>query len=228
MKKYIPNTVTCLNLFSGCIAVLFAMKGDYVGVFYCVLVSGIFDFFDGMLARLLRVKSTIGKELDSLADVVSFGFVPGILMYSMISLVTEYVYLPYIGFLITVFSALRLAKFNVDDRQAMDFIGVNTPMNTFLIVSLPFIGERFPEIVYSLYVLLPLTLISSMLLVSELRLFSMKFSSLGWKENKFKYLFLLMSVVLLVVMKIAAVPLVFVLYLLFSKLHFTSVVVEQN
>src|SRR5690606_33555035 len=109
MKKYIPNTVTCLNLFSGCIGVLLLLKGDYNGVLYCVIASGVFDFFDGLLARMLHVKSLIGKELDSLADVVSFGFLPGALMYTLLQKVTEQEYLPYLGFLITIFSALRLA-----------------------------------------------------------------------------------------------------------------------
>lgn len=222
MKKYIPNTVTCLNLFSGCIGVLLLLRGDYTGAFYCVLASGIFDFFDGMLARLLGVHSVIGKELDSLADVVSFGFLPGALMYMLIGQVSDSDYLPYIGFLITIFSALRLAKFNVDDRQTSDFIGVNTPMNTFLIISLPFIGEQYPAVVYNVYLLIVLTVVSSLLLVSELRLFSMKLSSLSWKENKFKYMFLIVSVVLIVFLQVLAVPLIFVLYLFFSRLHFSS------
>jgi CDP-diacylglycerol--serine O-phosphatidyltransferase len=228
MKKYIPNTVTCLNLFSGCIAVLLILQKNYTGAFYCVLASGIFDFFDGMLARLLHVKSNIGKELDSLADVVSFGFVPGVLMFTLLSQVTDHAYLPYLGFLITVFSALRLAKFNVDTRQATDFIGVNTPMNTFLIISLPFIAEQFPNLIYSVYVLIAITLVSSLLLVSELRLFSMKLSALGWRENKFKYAFLLLSVVLLLFLKILAIPLIFVCYLFFSKLHFAGKISEKS
>ncbi len=222
MKRYIPNTVTCLNLFSGCIGVLLLLKGDYNGALYCVIASGIFDFFDGFLARMLHVKSLIGKELDSLADVVSFGFLPGVLMYTLLLKVTGHGYLPYLGFLITIFSALRLAKFNLDKRQASDFIGVNTPMNTFLILSLPFIGDRYPEYILNTYVLLLITMVSSLLLVSELKLFSMKLTSVTWRDNKFKYLFLIVSVLAFAVLKVMAVPLIFVLYLVFSRLHFSQ------
>lgn len=228
MKKHIPNSITCLNLFSGCIAVLFVLKGDYPSAFYCVLASGIFDFFDGMVARLLDVQSPIGKELDSLADVVSFGFVPGVIVYTLLGSASAHPYLPYLGFLITLFSALRLAKFNLDERQATDFIGVNTPMNTFLIVSLPFIGEQYPALIYNVYLLIGLTVVSSLLLVSELRLFSMKLSSLSWQDNRFKYVFLILSVILLLLFQIPAIPIVFVMYLLFSQLHFRFGAVEKS
>lgn len=220
MKKYIPNTITCLNLFSGCIGVLFVLKGEFNLALYCVLASGVFDFFDGMVARLLHVKSLIGKELDSLADVVSFGFLPGTIMFMLLQQATTNGYIPYLGFLITVFSALRLAKFNIDERQTSDFIGVNTPMNTFLIVSLPFLAVQYPVLIENVYFLLGLTLVSSLLLVSELRLFSMKLNSLSWGDNKFKYLFLIISFLIILLLKVSAIPLVFVLYILFSLLHF--------
>ncbi|TJZ52458.1 CDP-diacylglycerol--serine O-phosphatidyltransferase [Sphingobacterium olei] len=220
MKKYIPNTITCLNLFSGCIGILFVLKGDFVAAFYCVLASGIFDFFDGMAARLLHVKSLIGKELDSLADVISFGFLPGAVMFKLLENVTTHEYIPLLGFVVTIFSALRLAKFNIDARQSSDFIGVNTPMNTFLIISLPFVGTQYPSILQNIYVLLAIILICSYLLVCELRLFSMKLSSLGWNENKFKYIFLLVSLILVLIVKVLAVPMIFVLYIIFSILHF--------
>lgn len=228
MKKHIPNSITCLNLFSGCIAVLFVLQEDYTLAFYCVLASGVFDFFDGLVARLLGVQSPMGKELDSLADVVSFGFVPGVLIYSLLGRTSLDPYLPYVGFLITMFSALRLAKFNLDERQTTDFIGVNTPMNTFLIISLPFIGDQFPQLIYNVYLLTGLTVVSSLLLVSELRLFSMKLSSLRWVDNKFKYMFLLLSLLLLIILKIPAIPIVFILYLLFSQLHFRVSAVEKH
>ena len=190
MKKHIPNIITSLNLLSGCIGILLVLKGDYTSAFICVLASGIFDFFDGLVARLLHVKSLIGKELDSLADVISFGLQPAMLMYMMLKNVTSNEYVPYLAFLIAVFSALRLAKFNIDERQTTDFIGVNTPMNTFFIFSLPFIAELYPDIMGSAYVLLAMTVITSLLLVSEMKLFSMKLSSLAWKDNKYKYIFI--------------------------------------
>ncbi|RZM21023.1 MAG: CDP-diacylglycerol--serine O-phosphatidyltransferase, partial [Pedobacter sp.] len=127
MKKQIPNALTCANLLSGCIGIVFAFQGQLDLAAYAVLISGIFDFFDGFSARLLNVKSLIGKELDSLADMVSFGFLPGVVMFKLLDQ-SDYTspYLPFIGFLITIFSALRLAKFNIDERQTEDFIGLNT------------------------------------------------------------------------------------------------------
>lgn len=222
MKRHIPNTITCLNLFSGCIGILMVLKGDYTAALYCVLASGIFDFFDGLVARALHVKSAIGKELDSLADVISFGFLPGMVMYTMLQQVNSHPYLPLFGFLITIFSALRLAKFNIDERQTSDFIGVNTPMNTFLIISLPFVAQTYPAILNNIAVLASITVVSSLLLVSELKLFSMKLSSLAWKDNKFKYLFLLTAIVLLLIFKILAVPMIFMAYIVFSILHFKA------
>ena len=209
-------------MFSGCVGVLFALKGEYLNVFYCVLASGIFDFFDGMVARALHVKSLIGKELDSLADMVSFGFLPGVVLYTLLQQATDSIYLPYIAFLVPIFSALRLAKFNIDDRQTVDFIGLNTPMNTFFIISLPFIAQEYPNIILQVPVLVLIAVATSLLLVSEIRLFSMKLSSLAWADNKFKYLFLLLSVVLVVTLKFMALPLVLIAYILFSLLHFAN------
>jgi CDP-diacylglycerol---serine O-phosphatidyltransferase len=221
MKKHLPNTLTCLNLFSGCLAVLFALDEAYLYMFYCVLASGFFDFFDGMLARALHVKSTIGKELDSLADMVSFGFLPGVVFFLLLQSATTSVYVPYLGFVVTVFSALRLAKFNVDERQSADFIGLNTPMNTFFVVSLPFIASN-SSFSFSLIVLLPLIALLSYLLVSEIRLFSMKLSSLTWQDNKFKYIFLLLAAILLVVLQFSAFPFILLAYVAFSFLHFSQ------
>src|SRR5690606_19805382 len=144
MKRHVPNFITCLNLFSGCIGVTFAFAGQLQLAAYCVVLSGVFDFFDGLVARALHVKSPIGKELDSLADVVSFGLLPGAVLYHMLGVASPTVeWLPYLGFVVTVFSALRLAKFNIDDRQSTDFIGLNTPMNAFYVVSLPFIADTY-------------------------------------------------------------------------------------
>lgn len=222
MKKHIPNALTCLNLFSGCIGVLFALKGEYLNVFYCALASGIFDFFDGMLARALHVKSAIGKELDSLADMVSFGFLPGAVLYVLLSRATESVYWPYLGFVVTVFSALRLAKFNIDERQSTDFIGLNTPMNTFFIISLPFIAQDYPNVIVHVWFLSFIVAACSFLLVSEMKLFSMKLSSLGWKENRFKYLFLAVSAILIVFLGFLSLPIILVLYIVFSQIHFAQ------
>ncbi len=229
MKKHIPNAITCANLFSGCIGVVFAFKGELEAAAYFVLLSGIFDFFDGMVARLLNVKSAIGKELDSLADMVSFGFLPGVVMFQLLK-AGDYSneYLPFLGFIITVFSALRLAKFNIDERQTEDFIGLNTPMNTLFIVSLPFIAKDYPEVIGSSLILIALVLITSFLLVSEIKIFSMKLSDLSWARNKMKYIFLILSVVLIGLLKFTAVPFILVLYIGLSVLHFRAWSVKQG
>jgi CDP-diacylglycerol--serine O-phosphatidyltransferase len=224
MKKHIPNAITCANLFSGCIGVVFALKGDLFTAAYLVLLSGIFDFFDGMVARLLNVKSDIGKQLDSLADMVSFGFLPGIVMYQLLA-ISDYssTYLPYFGFIITVFSALRLAKFNIDERQTVDFIGLNTPMNTLFIVSLPFIAIEYPQIIGSSLLLIGIIAITSFLLISEIRIFSMKLNGSGFQKNKIKYLFLLIAILLVAFLQFTAVPFILLFYILLSIIHFKTI-----
>lgn len=220
MKKHIPNAITCLNLISGCIGVLMAIQGNYNAVLYCVVASGMFDFFDGFAARLLNVHSPMGLQLDSLADMVSFGFLPGVVLFTMMGEHTSNVYLPYFSFMITVFSALRLAKFNIDTRQSIDFIGLNTPMNTFFIISLPFIAVKYPVLFANNILLILIVPIVSFLLISEIRLFSMKFSSMEWQPNRFKYVFLLLSLILLVFFGLLALPLILIAYILLSMVHF--------
>lgn len=221
MKTHIPNFITCLNLFSGCVGVTFAFAGQLDMAAYCVFASGIFDFFDGLAARALRVKSSIGKELDSLADVVSFGFLPGVVLYRMLEVAwPANGWLPYLGFLVTIFSALRLARFNIDERQSTDFVGLNTPMNAFYVVSLPFIAATYGNMVYHPAFLVGSIVATSLLLVSNIRLFSMKLRSMSWHENGWKFTFLLVSMVLVIVLRFAAVPLILVLYFLFSYIHF--------
>lgn len=229
IKKHIPNAITCANLFSGCIGIVYAFNGSLETAAYFVLLSGIFDFFDGMAARVLHVKSDIGKELDSLADMVSFGFLPGVVMFKLLSQ-SDFVspYLPYLAFVITVFSALRLAKFNIDTRQTEDFIGLNTPMNTLFIVSLPFIQKDYPSVIGSTYLLLGLIALLSWLLVSEIRIFSLKFSSAGWEQNKVKYIFLILSALLIPFLKFAAVPFILVLYIGLSFVHFRQKATRLN
>lgn len=224
MKRHIPNAITCANLFSGCIGIVFAFNGELKTAAYFVVLSGIFDFFDGMVARLLNVKSAIGKELDSLADMVSFGFLPGVVLFQLLkqSNTTEQ-YLPYLGFVITIFSALRLAKFNIDTRQTEEFIGLNTPMNTLFIVSLPFIAVDYPEIIGSTALLVGIIIVNSYLLVSEIQIFSLKLSDKSWKASKFKYIFLLLSLILIIALKFTAVPFILLLYIALSIMHFRKI-----
>ena len=219
IKKQIPNLLTCANLFSGCIGIVYAFNGDLKMVAFFVIISGIFDFFDGFAARLLHVKSVIGKELDSLADVISFGFLPGVIMFQLLKINSPNDFLPYAAFIISVFSALRLAKFNIDTRQTEDFIGLNTPMNTFFIISLPYLLDDIAWL-SNVYVLLGIILTVSYLLVSELKLFSMKINNLQWEPNKYKFIFLIISLILLAFLKFAALPIILILYILFSQIHF--------
>ena len=221
MKRHIPNAITCANLLSGCIGIVFCFNGDLKTAAYFVILSGIFDFFDGMVARALNVKSTIGKELDSLADMVSFGFLPGVIMFELIkdsNFNNEY--LPYFGFLITIFSALRLAKFNVDERQTVDFIGLNTPMNSLFIVSLPYVADIFPVVISNSFVLVALTMLTSYLLVSEIKIFSLKFTNFRWAENKIKFTFVIISFILFGWLQFVSIPLILALYIGLSFVYF--------
>ena len=228
MKKHLPNVITCANLFSGCIGITLAFKGELEVAAYFVILAGIFDFFDGMVARLLNTNSAIGKDLDSLADVVSFGVLPGVIMFQLLA-VSDYssAYLPYLGFLITIFSAVRLAKFNNDERQTEDFIGLNTPMNTFLICALPFIAVDYPNVIGSTILLIGIISITCYLLVSEFKLFALKFKSLSWPENRLKYIFLICSLSLIIALQFVAIPFVLLLYLIFSSVYFRRKTVED-
>ncbi|WP_113635718.1 CDP-alcohol phosphatidyltransferase family protein [Nubsella zeaxanthinifaciens] len=217
----LPNALTCANLFSGCIGIVFCFNGDLKSAAYFVILSGIFDFFDGMAARALKITNGIGKELDSLADAVSFGFLPGAIMFHLFKASdAPNAYLPYLGFVITLFSALRLAKFNTDTRQTVDFIGLNTPMNTLFIVSLPYVADYHPQILGNWFVLAAITALSSFLLVSEIRIFSLKFSSLKWSENKIKFVFMILSLALFAWQQFVALPVILILYIGFSFAYF--------
>lgn len=206
MIKHIPNTITCLNLFSGCIACVMAFEARYEMALLFIILSGIFDFFDGMSARLLNAPSPIGKELDSLADDISFGMAPALIVFSFLkepalsypSFLNEYRdYIPYLAFFIAIFSALRLAKFNIDTRQTSSFIGMPTPANAFFWGSLIAGGKDFLFANSNVLIILLLIFIFSFLLVSELPMFSLKFKNLSWKDNKISFTFLLISIPLL-------------------------------
>lgn len=232
MKKHIPNAITCLNLFSGCLALYFAFRDELEYAAYMVVIAAIFDFMDGMLARLLKAYSEIGKQLDSLADMVSFGVVPGVIMFSLLARTEAEVLgipahiLPFFGFVITIFSALRLAKFNIDTRQAESFIGVPTPACTMFIASLPLIlataGFLYEDIILNPYFLLGVTIVFSYLLIAELPLFALKFKNLSWKDNSIRFIFVGISVILLALVKFAAVPLIIILYIILSIVKKTS------
>lgn len=231
MKKYVPNLITLSNLFCGTVAIVFAVRGtiDWAALFVAI---GIFlDFFDGFFARLLHVRSEMGLQLDSLADMVTSGVVPGIVMFQLLNnstyvLQTEETFamlLPYVGFLITLASAYRLANFNIDTRQTSGFIGLPTPANTMFILSLPLIlqyqpTELFDSLLHNMWVLLGITLLSAYLLNAEIALFALKFSDYSFKNNALKYIFLALCVILLLSLKIIAIPLIILLYIILSLL----------
>ena len=207
IKKHIPNTITCLNLISGCIATYWAFQGDYRMALLFIIIGTVFDFFDGMVARLLHVSSPIGKELDSLADDITFGFAPSAIIFSYLNescaaanstLCTLHSILPFVAFIMAAFSALRLAKFNLDERQALGFIGLPTPANALfwgaLIGGLQGYDIHFEGIEWCIIAGI---FISSYLLISEIPMFALKFKTWGWKGNEIKYIFLLTCIPML-------------------------------
>lgn len=228
MKRHIPNFITCLNLFTGCIGIVYAFKGELIIAGYAILIAAVFDFFDGMTARLLKAHSEIGKELDSLADVVSFGVLPSVIIYQL------FLQSPQVGnispflnmsaFLIAIFSALRLAKFNIDVRQSENFIGLPTPANALLIGSLPMILAQnnwfFTAYILNPFFLFIFSLGMSILLVTEIPLISLKFKSLNLSDNLFRYILVLSAIVLIIIFKFAAVPLIVFIYILLSLIQF--------
>lgn len=220
MKRYIPNTITCLNLFSGCLGIVWAFEHQLLWAAYAIVASALFDFLDGMVARLLKAYSAIGKELDSLADVVSFGVLPSVIAFQLIKDVEPAnSLLPYSAFIIAVFSALRLAKFNVDTRQSEHFIGLPTPANALLWASLPFIINDSPEFavaLHSSWKIVALVLFMSSLLVAELPLLALKFSSWKVKGNEFRYALIFLSLLFLFMLKFAGIPLILALYISLS------------
>lgn len=241
MIKHIPNAITALNLLSGAVAVLFAVSGDLIAASVFIVLGIFFDFFDGLAARKLNAASDIGLQLDSLADMITCGLAPGLVMVQLLSGATLgqafHVYwdpatadvhttgfdhyLPLFGLLISLGAAYRLARFNVDTRQTSSFIGLPTPANALLIISLPLILEfQYSDWVESLllnpWFLMGVTILSVLLMNAEIALFGLKFKSWDWASNKKRYLFLMLSVVFLVGLKFAGIPAVLLLYILMS------------
>lgn len=216
MIRHLPNFLTCCNLLCGCLGVVFVLEGRAFPAAYFVWMAGVFDFFDGFAARMLKVSSPIGKELDSLADMVSFGLLPSLVMYKMLASVDVPDYIPYLAFLIAVFSALRLAIFNVDTRQTDSFRGLPTPANAFMITALPLLTGTAAEFLQSYWMLVSITILSSYLMVSGIELFALKFKNFSWQDNKIRFTFLLISVLLLATLHLAAIPLIILFYIALS------------
>jgi len=242
IKKQIPNAITCLNLLCGCIGIVYAFT-DLTISSYMIFLACVFDFLDGFAARLLKVSSPIGKELDSLADVVTFGVLPGLIVYNLIaanfieetvntSISTNiYTFLPFISFSISIFSAVRLAIFNLDTRQSESFLGLPTPANALFFASFPLIINQYPNsainsYLINPYVLIGLSLFMSYMLVSGIPLFALKFKNFGWGANKIKYVFLACSALLFIILNVLSIPIIIFLYIILSiienKLNFSS------
>lgn len=199
IKKHIPNAITCCNLMSGCLATAAAFGGFTKTAVLMIIVGAVFDFFDGMTARLLGVSSPIGKELDSLADVVTFGVAPSAILFFLFSEVQYPAFMaavvrfvPYTAFLMAAFSALRLAKFNLDTRQTTSFIGLPTPANALFWGSLVLGQHDFlVSHMFNGLFLFFFMFLFCLLLVAEVPLFALKFKNLSWQDNKIKWIFLL-------------------------------------
>ena len=239
MKKHIPNTITCLNLISGCIATYWAFEGDFQMALLFIVIGAVFDFFDGMTARLLHVSSPIGKELDSLADDITFGFTPSAMVFKYLNnelcpmvldapWMTEQSLLPYVAFIMAAFSALRLAKFNLDERQALGFIGLPTPANALfwgaLLVGLEDWIPAANTTLFTLYSALPYFILVGMfvscyLLVSEIPMFALKFKTWGWKGNEIKYVFLITCIPLLLLLGVSGLAAVIAWYVILSVIN---------
>ncbi len=244
MKKHIPNLFTLMNLFSGMIAVIMAATDELILATFFVFLGIFFDFFDGFFARKLNVEGELGKQLDSLADMVTSGVVPGIIMFQLMLYAskgmwfmelscetgnwqeyqeTYFYFIPFSGFIITLAAAYRLANFNIDERQTNSFIGLPTPAFSIFIMSLPLIlfysdNMFFINLLQNMYVLLAITIFGSYLMNAEIPLFSLKFKQYAWKGNEIKYVFLLLTIIMLVLLKTVAIPLTIILYILLSVL----------
>ncbi|RYZ96380.1 MAG: CDP-diacylglycerol--serine O-phosphatidyltransferase [Sphingobacteriaceae bacterium] len=226
VKKHLPNFITCANLFSGCIGIVFTFTDNLVFASYAIFLAAIFDFFDGLASRVLQSYSGIGKDLDSLADLVSFGVLPSFILYELYQRSPQInhigIYLSFVAILIAVFSALRLAKFNTDIRQTDSFIGLPTPANALVVASFPLILQQHPE--FSKYILNPygltvFVIVMCTLLVAELPLMSLKFKNRDFNKNIYRYLLLLLSAILILFFKFAAVPVVIIFYITLSLIQ---------
>ena len=244
LMKSVPNIITCLNLFSGSLACVLAMETNYTGALIFIIFAAMFDFLDGFAARLLKAFSPIGKDLDSLADVISFGLAPGLLIFSFLQRLEEVagigIALHFVGFLIPIFAALRLAKFNIDTRQTNSFLGLPVPANAL------FWGALIPTLNYKflggdlslkfadfhtpivdgilgngwgiMILVIGFVIILSLLMVSELPMFSLKFKSYGWKGNEMPYILIILTVVLVFFFHLFGISLCILAYILMSAI----------
>ena len=226
--KHIPNTITCCNLLSGCVSILLLCQNHVLGASLMIFIAAVFDFFDGFAARLLNAKSPIGGELDSLSDVVSFGVAPSFIIAMLLSktgiswMVADVNVFPMLAFILAAFAAVRLAKFNIDTRQSSSFIGLPVPAVGLFIASLPLMLAHIStdsvlyNLVVSPYFLLAAVAIFSWLMISEVPFFSFKIKNLKFKENILRYFVVIFAIVAVIILKLVALPFVFLFYILLS------------
>lgn len=238
IKKHIPNILTLANLFCGILAIKVGFSEHYYIAGLFVMLGAFFDFFDGFVARLLKVQGDLGKQLDSFADMVTFGVAPGVVMYSFLSSFIEDSYIPYISFVIPLLSAVRLAKFNIDSNQSDKFIGLPTPANALFFVFIPlgfifenFDGDKTTFVTQSLsvsetfkYLMIVIILLFSCLLNAPIEMFALKFNSFGWKGNEIRFIFLglclvVISLCLLISSVFVSVPIIILLYIILSIIN---------
>ncbi len=222
LKAQFPNFITLLNLLSGVLGILWVLEGQVMYGAYFVVLSAGFDFLDGFVARLLKVQSAMGKELDSLADVVSFGVLPGIVLYSLTKEQTDSQFLPYLTLIVPMLSAYRLAKFNLDTRQSDRFIGLPTPANALLLSTLPHLVAQWPEL--APWITSPIALVvfawaTSILLISELPLIALKFKNSNFADNTYRYTLLCLGGFFFAWLQLAGIPLIILAYLLLSGIE---------
>lgn len=216
LTKHIPNFITTLNLFSGSIAVYFAFQGDYHISFFAIVLAAVFDFMDGFAARLLKAYSPMGKELDSLADVISFGMAPGAIAFSMLEQSALPGWIRFAAFIIPVFSALRLAKFNIDERQSESFIGMPTPANALFWIGISYSFSEF--MIANPWLILLAIVVMSLFLVAEIPMLALKFKGLEWITNQTRFVFLAGSIMLIILFQMQACWMIIVWYIIASVL----------
>ena len=230
--KNLPNILTCLNLLCGCLAIVSVFSSNINLLVGMVFLAAMFDFLDGLTARSLNANSELGRQLDSLADMVTFGVVPGIILYDIMVkgqaqeiIENEFLLtiLKYFPFIVTVFAAYRLAKFNTERRQADTFLGLPTPAVGMFVTSFPLImrneGGQMASIIGHPFFIIVTSIVLSVLMISEIPMFAFKFKNGKWRDNKIQYVFLIVSVLLFIVMKTASIPLIFVCYITLSLIN---------
>lgn len=219
IKSHIPNSVTLLNLLSGIIGIVWVLNGNIISGAWFILLAALFDFIDGFAARLLKVQGELGKQLDSLADLVSFGVLPGFILFAMAKTTSQLEWLPYCTFILPLFSALRLAKFNLDTRQSDRFIGVPTPAAALFVSTLPHFAIEWPKVglvITSPFFLVAIAWVLAILLISEIPLIALKFKSYDFSKNVFRYILILLSIILFIWLGLAGIPLIILAYIALS------------